>query len=69
MGCNGYEIVCPDGQTRHYPYTNEGDALCDAESYDRRGCATWKNGERVLLTDCPGGIHTVRPTTFEDSVQ
>jgi hypothetical protein len=30
MRCLGFEIVCPDGLSRHYPYHNEGDARCDA---------------------------------------
>ena len=63
--CSGYEIVCPDGQTRHYPYHNLGDAECDAGSYTARGCARWKKGVRSLIAECPQGEHTVRPIMFQ----
>jgi hypothetical protein len=26
----GWEIICPDGKSRHLPYRNLGDAECDA---------------------------------------
>ena len=41
--CAGYEIVCPDGRVRHYPYHNEGDAKCDAGVCDERGCSPYSD--------------------------
>jgi len=54
----GYEVVCPDGKVRVHPYHNEGDAECDAEVYEERGCVRDPIGEHPL---CPGGRHRVRP--------
>ena len=63
---NGWEIVCPDGRVRHYPYINFGDAECDAEvcerrcqMYPKRGSLERKHGA------CPGGKHEVRPVVFQ----
>lgn len=60
----GFEVVCPDGHVRHFPYTNKGDALCDAVHYTERGCAHWKKGVRALDPSCPQGVHTIRPIQF-----
>jgi hypothetical protein len=58
---NGFQIVCPDGLVRCCPYTNEGDAECDAKVYTRRvKCA----GEQQE-TPCPGGEHKYEPARFE----
>lgn len=65
--CHGYEIVCPDGVVRHFPYHNEGDADCDAKSYATRGCGV-RDYDRLKPGDprgpCPQGGHTVRPRAF-----
>lgn len=67
--CHGYEIVCPDGVVRHYPYHNKGDADCDAGLYSpaRHGCGLRKYD--ALKPDdprglCPQGDHAVRPVAF-----
>ncbi len=61
---DGWEVVCPDGRVRHYPYFNEGDARCDADVLARRGCEIdpdwWEK-----LPACPGGDHAVRTRRFE----
>jgi hypothetical protein len=67
---DGFEVVCPDGHVRHYPYHNEGDAKCDAEVFSERGCS-WpsaRSGSRGSIHGqkpaCPGGTHTVRASTM-----
>lgn len=66
--CIGYEIVCPDGRVRHFPYHNEGDATCDAECYtERRNCGEFAGpGCPPEWSDppCPQGEHTARPVPF-----
>lgn len=57
----GWEVVCPDGCVRLYPYHNEGDAKCDAEILTQRGCAKDPIGKQP---QCPGGLHTVRAATM-----
>lgn len=60
--CAGWEIVCPDGRVRHYPFHNHGDAACDAESYSDEGCGVGyplSPLERAQPS-CPGGNHDVR---------
>jgi hypothetical protein len=66
----GWEIVCPDGHVRLYPYHNEHDAICDAavltaaaEVARDRGLI----GQRLCVPDpvgdhppCPGGEHVHR---------
>lgn len=52
---SGWEIICPDGVRRHYPYGNFGDAEFDASLYQDKP-------ERCV--GCPGGAHTVEPITF-----
>lgn len=52
----GWRVVCPDGQERHFPYFNHGDALFDAEVFSR---------DRARFPDCPEGAHTVEPVTFQ----
>lgn len=61
MGIASHIIVCPDGKVRHYPYTNEDDALADAEAIDRERCPlTCKDGTDSGLGPCPGRGHAVR---------
>lgn len=64
--CAGYEIVCPDGRVRHFPFHNEGDAASDARHYSReldcktgpRSPAEWRR------PPCPQGRHSVREVEF-----
>ena len=63
----GWEIACPDGRIRHFPYHNEGDALCDAEVYSERGCRAGGGAPTALeqrYPACPEGEHVVRPAAF-----
>lgn len=65
--CAGWEVVCPDGKVRHFPYHNYGDATCDAEVYSSKGCRGNSLRPSVLQRregPCPEGIHTVRPNSF-----
>jgi len=65
-GFSGYEIVCPDGHVRRYPYTNDATAVSDARHVTENGC--WRMGStfaepneiETRLPSCPGGEHTVR---------
>lgn len=57
----GWKIVCPDGQERHYPYINFGDAECDSGVLAERGCAPRDAGQ----SSCPGGEHKVEPVTYQ----
>lgn len=60
-----YEIVCPDGHVRHYPYTQALDAEFDARFIDREGkCQLYKipNELEARLPACDKQRpHTVRP--------
>ena len=64
--CAGYEIVCPDGRVRHFPFHNEGDAKSDAEHYSReRDCqAGLRSPAEWSKPPCPQGEHTVREIVF-----
>jgi len=65
----GFEILCPDGQRRHFPYHNRGDADSDARAYSRGspGCGL-RSFDRLPDGDprgaCPQGPHTVEPCAF-----
>jgi hypothetical protein len=64
IGTMHFEIVCPDGHVRHFPYTNFGDAEFDAGLIDKSGrCRFYAtpNELEAKLPVCPGGAHTVRP--------
>lgn len=62
----GYEIVCPDGSMRHYPYHHLGDATCDADVWSEGdGRCVCDDEFTVSLGSCPGGAHTVRPASFD----
>lgn len=70
MHCTGYwEIVCPDGRLRHYPYHNRGDAEADARAlsdpkrFAARGCrlGPGSSARERSQPPCPGGLHVVRP--------
>lgn len=74
--CSGFEIVCPDGNVRHYPFHHEDDAKAmanaatrnkKAQDHDKRpGCSPWSEPSDLELRHppCAGGHHTVRPTGF-----
>lgn len=72
---HGYEVVCPDGRCRHYPYRNKGDAVCDArmltkgEHADKFNCVPRRRARPDWLTypPCPGGKHTIRAVVFNCS--
>jgi hypothetical protein len=55
----GYEIVCPDGHVRHYPYHNEDDALFDAKLCDE----TCKNAFGKTASAQAASNHA-RPVAF-----
>lgn len=67
--CSGWEIVCPDGRVRHYPYHNHGDAQSHAEFasdpkwFAKRGCRLGPESDELELSQppCPGGDHVARP--------
>lgn len=63
---NGWEIVCPDGKARHYPYTNFDDAESDARLAERKWCQFYKYPGALEREHgpCPGGKHEVRPVVF-----
>jgi len=68
--CHGYEIACPDGHVRRYPYHNKGDADSDARRVNAKGClrlgGAFKKSSPLeeALPPCPGGEHVVRPIAF-----
>ena len=65
--CQGWEVVCPDGHVRHFPYHNHGDARCDAEVYSERHdvCRDAFILDRPTpLQRCRGGRHVVRELVF-----
>lgn len=61
--CHGWEIVCPDGKVRHYPYHNEGDAECDAAVFTESVCDDL-DAVFAALGPCPNGTHTHRAVSF-----
>lgn len=71
--CSGWEVVCPDGVKRHYPYHNLGDAksharlASDPTRFANRGCrlAPKPSKLELALPKCPGGRHEVKPILME----
>lgn len=67
--CAGWEVMCPDGLSRHLPYHNRGDAesharfASDPKWFAKRGCRLApKPGRRERLAPpCPGGEHHALP--------
>lgn len=57
-----FEIVCPDGFVRHYPYADEGDAQSDARHASERSCQFYDKPSRLeeAFGKCRGGTHRVR---------
>lgn len=75
--CLGWEVVCPDGLVRFYPFHNEDDARSEATALSnqeekppghdgRPGCSPWLKPSDLELQHppCGGGRHTVRPIPF-----
>lgn len=69
----GYEVVCPDGKVRHFPYHNEGDAMCDAEVFDHAGRCAFEvdtpDHFRVHGPCSSGPTHRVQPIVFQHPPQ
>lgn len=58
---SGWEIVCPDGGLRHFPYATRDDAEFDATLCAEEGCqifpeSTWLEPRRPT---CMGGPHRI----------
>lgn len=66
--CTGYEVVCPDGRVRHYPFHNRGDAESTARLAGKRRCRLWPDPSPLELSQppCPEGEHTVRLAAFQE---
>lgn len=62
-GCAAWEVVCPDGRVRDYPYHNLGDAESTARLATERQCRLWPEPSPIELEQppCPEGEHKVRP--------
>lgn len=60
--CAGWEVVCPDGCVRHFPYHNLGDAECDAEVFAEGRCELGleSRSSEANRSACPQGRHAVR---------
>lgn len=58
----GYEIICPDGKVRTYPYVNRDDAEGDADDCSRHHSMKAFRGRPAAWSKppCPQGKHTVR---------
>lgn len=57
-----FEIVCPDGLVRHFPYAHRADAESDAAHATSKGCRFFEKPNRLeqAFGECPAGSHTVR---------
>lgn len=57
-----YQVICPDGHVRHYPYLNREDAAFDCKVFDRC-CQRFKepNALERELPPCNGKPHSVVP--------
>lgn len=72
--CKGFEVVCPDGLVRYWPYHSMGDAGQHARSasdlawFRIHGCRPAPKASALerSLPPCPGGKHRVRATTILD---
>ena len=60
--CYGWEIVCPDGKVRHYPFHDEDDAKAEAMLASSQRCRLWSAPSDLETSQppCPEGEHTVR---------
>lgn len=72
----GWEIVCPDGRVRHFPYHNLGDAksharfASDPVHFAKRGCRLAPKPSRLELGQppCCGGKHAVRAMAIDHQI-
>lgn len=57
-----WQIVCPDGLVRHFPYVNDTAARYDANARTEHGCrlSAKMNKLEAAHPPCPGGEHTIR---------
>jgi hypothetical protein len=62
----GWEVICPDGRVRHWPYLSRTDAEADGRIFTAGGCRAHRKAAALEATQppCPGGAHTVCPTSF-----
>lgn len=59
----GWEVVCPDGRMRHYPFHNEGDAASEARRATAKSCHHPRLKQSTLELSqppCPEGEHVAR---------
>jgi hypothetical protein len=65
--CTGWEIVCPDGRVRHYPFHNFDDAE-DAAEHCAKRCDPFRVPSELMASQppCPHGPHAVRPILMQD---
>lgn len=74
--CSGWEVVCPDGLVRHFPYHNLEDAdahatkASDPAWFAKRRCrlAPKPSDFEMRKPPCPGGAHHVRPIVLGHGV-
>lgn len=61
-----WQVVCPDGFVRHYPYNNYDDATFDAAVYDRLGCRLYDTPNDLERSHprCVGTPHRVESIGF-----
>jgi hypothetical protein len=69
--CAGWELVCADGRTRHYPYHSLQDAEEDAKLAALDCGLGYEERSPLELSQppCPGGAHTVVPVAVEHAIQ
>lgn len=57
----GWELVCPDGGVRHFPYAEKGDAEYDSTLCAEEGCQIFPESYSLEAArpPCVGGPHRV----------
>jgi hypothetical protein len=57
-----WQIICPDGLVRHFPYVSQEAAEVDADCCSKLGCRMTPkmNPLEVAHPPCPRGVHTIR---------
>ncbi len=63
---SGWEVICPDGHVRHWPYVSRADAEADGRIFAAGACRSHRKAPALEggRPPCPGGAHTVRPTAL-----
>ncbi len=63
---SGWEVICPDGCVRHWPYVDRDGAETEARIFSAGACGSYRKATALEtnLPRCPGGSHSVRPTAF-----